>query len=478
MVSQIGIATRSHAQRERLALPWLLFAASDVLVAFLAFAISSAIVFAAVAWMSETGLPQRVDGILAQRLTHFAVFVPVLVFWFTQLGHYRRGVPFWTEVQQILWVVAVAALLDGFSQYVSHQLYSRSWLVLGWTFVALLLITGRRALKSALLRAGLWQLPTVVVGSGDTLDEAIAALGSERQLGYEVVSRIDIAGDDGLVPSATDLVSKRDPRFVVIAAEAQDVQRVQGLVVDLHRRGMPFAVVPPLSGMSVLNMSARGFFSHDAILLTAPNNLQSLHARLLKRCFDVVVSSLLLILLLPLFAVIAVLVARDGAPVFYGQKRVGRGGRWIVCLKFRTMVPDADRRLADLLARDPAARAEWARDMKLRNDPRVTSIGRFLRRTSLDELPQLVNVVRGEMSLVGPRPIIAEEVPLFGEDIGYYYEVDPGITGLWQVSGRNTLDYARRVRLNSWYVRNWSLWHDVTILFRTVRVVLERDGAW
>ncbi len=478
MVSQLGIATRSHAQRERLALPWFLFVTADVLVAFLAFGIATALVFAAVAWTSESGmLPQRINIILTERLAHFSVFVPVLVFWFTQLGHYRRGVPFWTEVQQVCWVIVVVALADGFSQYVSHQLYSRSWLVLSWVLVAFLLVTGRRALKSALLRAGVWQLPTVVVGSGETIDEAVAALGSERHLGYEVVARIDL-GAQTPVPAAADLLSTRDPRFVVIAAEATDVPRVQSLIADLHRKGAAFAVVPPLSGMSVLNMSAQGFFSHDAVLLTAPNNLQRLHARILKRCFDLAVSAILLVALSPLFGVLALMIRRDGGPALFGQRRVGRGGRRITCLKFRTMVADADRRLADLLARDPAAREEWARDQKLRNDPRVTPVGRFLRRTSLDELPQLINVLRGEMSLVGPRPIVPDEVPRFGEDIVYYYEVDPGITGLWQVSGRNGLDYARRVQLNSWYVRNWSLWHDVTILFRTVRVVLERDGAY
>ena len=307
MVSQLGIAARSHAQRERLALPWFLFVTADVLVAFLAFGIATALVFAAVAWTSESGmLPQRINIILTERLAHFSVFVPVLVFWFTQLGHYRRGVPFWTEVQQVCWVIVVVALADGFSQYVSHQLYSRSWLVLSWVLVAFLLVTGRRALKSALLRAGVWQLPTVVVGSGETIDEAVAALGSERHLGYEVVARIDL-GAQTPVPAAADLLSTRDPRFVVIAAEATDVPRVQSLIADLHRKGAAFAVVPPLSGMSVLNMSAQGFFSHDAVLLTAPSNLQRLHARILKRCFDLAVSAILLVALSPLFGVLALM---------------------------------------------------------------------------------------------------------------------------------------------------------------------------
>jgi lipopolysaccharide/colanic/teichoic acid biosynthesis glycosyltransferase len=142
------------------------------------------------------------------------------------------------------------------------------------------------------------------------------------------------------------------------------------------------------------------------------------------------------------------------------------------------MVVDANAVLAELLERDPQARLEWDRDFKLKNDPRVTRIGAFLRRTSLDELPQLWNVIRGEMSLVGPRPIVQDELARYGDDVCYYLMARPGMTGLWQVSGRNDADYATRVYLDAWYVRNWSLWYDIAILFKTVRVVFKRDGAY
>jgi undecaprenyl-phosphate galactose phosphotransferase len=146
-------------------------------------------------------------------------------------------------------------------------------------------------------------------------------------------------------------------------------------------------------------------------------------------------------------------------------------------MKFRTMHVDADALLADILARDPAAASEWEASQKLKDDPRITPIGQVLRRTSLDELPQLINVLRGEMSLVGPRPIVAAEVRFYGRHIADYYQARPGITGLWQVSGRSDTSYPRRVELDVWYVRNWVLWHDIAILLKTVPAVLFRRGA-
>jgi undecaprenyl-phosphate galactose phosphotransferase len=168
----------------------------------------------------------------------------------------------------------------------------------------------------------------------------------------------------------------------------------------------------------------------------------------------------------------------DGRPVFFFQRRIGMHGRPFPCLKFRTMVPDAEVRLQALLESDPAARAEWQRDRKLRNDPRVSRVGAWLRRTSLDELPQLFNVIRGEMSLIGPRPVVEEELRRYGPRAVFYLKTRPGLSGLWQVSGRNDLDYGHRVQLDCQYVRNWSPWWDVALLLATVRAVFTRRGAY
>jgi Undecaprenyl-phosphate galactose phosphotransferase WbaP len=191
--------------------------------------------------------------------------------------------------------------------------------------------------------------------------------------------------------------------------------------------------------------------------------------------FGVVVGGLLVSPLL--LAVVALIKSEASGPVFYKQLRPGTGGEYFNCFKFRTMYDNADVLLTEYLESNPDLRAEWERNRKLRDDPRITRTGRFLRRTSLDELPQLWNVLRGEMSLVGPRPMLTEEISTYGEVYELYKRMRPGMTGLWQVSGRNDLDYEERVTIVSYYVRNWSIWLDFVILARTVKTVVTGRGA-
>ena len=197
-----------------------------------------------------------------------------------------------------------------------------------------------------------------------------------------------------------------------------------------------------------------------------------------KRALDVIGAGLGLVLLSPFFLVVALLVRADGGPAFFAHQRVGRGGKLFGCLKFRSMVIDSQARLEALLATDPAARAEWEATRKLKNDPRITRIGRFLRSTSLDELPQLINVLRGEMSLVGPRPVQEAEIDrYYGASAAHYMAVRPGITGLWQVSGRSETSYESRVALDVSYVSRPSMLADLSILLRTPVAVMSRRGA-
>ncbi len=197
-----------------------------------------------------------------------------------------------------------------------------------------------------------------------------------------------------------------------------------------------------------------------------------------KRALDFVGAVLLIVLCAPVFLIVAFAVACDGGPVLFRHQRIGRGGVPFHCLKFRSMVLDSERVLREFLAGNPEARQEWGQDFKLRDDPRITTVGRFLRKTSLDELPQLFNVVRGDMSLVGPRPIVAAEIARYGHDIAHYYRCRPGITGLWQVSGRNDMGYTQRVLLDVEYAGRCSLRRDIAILARTARVVLLGVGAY
>jgi len=199
----------------------------------------------------------------------------------------------------------------------------------------------------------------------------------------------------------------------------------------------------------------------------------------LCRAFDIVIALAAIVFTAPLLIMIALGVKlHDGGSVLFGHERLGRGGRAFRCMKFRSMVVDADVRLAALLASDPQARADWARDFKLKRDPRITAFGDFLRKSSLDELPQLFNVLRGEMSIVGPRPIVRSEALRYGARFASYCHVRPGITGLWQVSGRNDTCYRRRVAMDAIYARNKSLLWDLNILLRTVPAVLLAKGSY
>ena len=200
----------------------------------------------------------------------------------------------------------------------------------------------------------------------------------------------------------------------------------------------------------------------------------------LKRVFDLASVLVILALFGWLMVIIAVAVRLSGgSKVLYGHTRVGRNGRLFQCLKFRSMVANSDEVLRNLLANDPDARAQWERDFKLKDDPRITRIGRFIRKTSLDELPQLWNVIKGEMSIVGPRPVVqAEFDQYYGGAREHYLSVPPGLTGLWQVSGRNDLDYAQRIELDKSYVENSNIFYDFIIVMRTVKVMVVRRGAY
>jgi exopolysaccharide production protein ExoY len=221
----------------------------------------------------------------------------------------------------------------------------------------------------------------------------------------------------------------------------------------------------------------------ESTFLVALGNVQAparthIYASRLKRVFDIMGAVVLLVLCAPLMAMVALAVKLDGGPVFFGHTRVGYGNRKFSCWKFRTMVVNADKVLADILEKDPAAREMWSREFKLLDDPRVNWFGKFLRASSIDELPQVWNVIRGDMSLVGPRPVTIQELEKYGVLVTEYLSCRPGITGLWQVSGRSTLTYPERVALDAQYVRTWSFTADLMIIFRTIHVVIRRRGAY
>lgn len=206
-----------------------------------------------------------------------------------------------------------------------------------------------------------------------------------------------------------------------------------------------------------------------------PNPRSSFNA---KRALDITVASLALLFVAPLLLIIALLVRlQDGQAAIFSHTRYGQNGRTFKCLKLRSMVPDAAERLQELLERDPDAKREWELTQKLVHDPRITPLGQFIRATSIDELPQLINVLKGDMSLVGPRPISLSERSKYGENFADYCSVRPGITGLWQVSGRSDVSYPERVRMDTTYAQSRTFWGDVLIMLKTIPAVLKSEGA-
>jgi len=401
-----------------------------------------------------------------------------LLAYFLAKGHYSRRLPFWLELQQILAGSMLALLCSSFVEFSFKTDVSRIVVFCIWVMFPFALVALRHVARRLLSRANLWQIRTVIVGHGAAADRAAEALTSEHSLGYAVIGIISPSAVAGLSTARpwTRLVQQFRADLVVIAPEADetlDRERNETLV----RERVRFAVMPHAEGLPVSGCVQTYFFRHDLVMLSYRNNLSQPLARTVKLALDAVGAAIILLVISPVLLAIAVLVKLDGGPVFFAHPRIGAGGRRFPCLKFRSMRVDSAEVLDHLLSTNPAAAVEWAATQKLRNDPRVTKVGAWLRKTSLDELPQLINVLRLEMSLVGPRPIVDAELAHYGENITYYYETRPGLTGLWQVSGRSDTTYQKRVQLDTWYVKNWTLWHDIAILAKTVPAVLDRTGA-
>ena len=437
----------------------------------------------AVAFLTDTVLFANQQGLLHDgwgKVGQSMLVGLCVIAWFSHKGHYRMRLPFWTEMKHIVEAMSFALLVDTFFRFIVKQDFSRLWMISGWVFAAVGMVCFRSLWRAYMRRRGKWNVPTILVGRGETAEEARRALDSEPGLGFKITEQIKnlpLAFKQADYSWQT-LCAACEADYVIIALDALDSMNTEHAFAQLLRENIPFSVSPPLYNVPVLGMVPQYFFNHDVMLLTHNHGLSQTLPRAIKRGFDIVSASCALVLLSPVLLLIAAIVRRDGGKALYGHKRLGREGKSFPCLKFRSMVIDSDAALTKYLAENAQARREWEEDHKLRDDPRVTRIGKFLRKTSLDELPQLLNVLRGDMSIVGPRPIIVAETEKYDNDISHYYRVRPGITGLWQVSGRNDVSYKQRVRMDSWYVRNWSLWHDIAIICKTFPVVLKRDGAY
>jgi Undecaprenyl-phosphate galactose phosphotransferase WbaP len=369
------------------------------------------------------------------------------------------------------------------------EVYSRSVFGLAWIFSLILLPVLRALIRNMAVRLHLWGEPVGVVGYGPQGRKVVDFLCNNLRFGLRPVAVIDGFESSKDESSPIPVLQLENQNGVIkplsipgirtlVLVTSEMPEALQDAIVEQQRFGFKRLILIPnlnwVGSVGVIPYDLEGFLG-----LEVRQNLLNEWEQALKRVLDLSVVFAVGVVALPLFGALVLLISLDSkGSAFYSQDRIGKRGQIFKLWKFRTMVCGAEKVLQDYLSQNPEARHEWRIAHKLKYDPRVTRIGRFLRRTSLDELPQLWNVLKGEMSLVGPRPIVNEEIEMYQDGYRLYRQVRPGMTGLWQVSGRNDVGYDDRVRFDEYYVRNWSIWLDIYVLIRTCWAVVCQQGAY
>jgi len=448
-------------------------------------------------WLGETfaGIPDFSRDAMRMDELYFMPGLLLLVFFYE--GLYRRRMPFIDELREITKSLAILTIFLFALISIGHlaHLVSRLTILLMGPLGLLTIGIGRYWGKLLLHRVGIGTQKLLIIGEVSAAAQIKAELLAEKTLGYRFAGFIPVDSREeallrkqrpsGLtrIGGAADLekiLSRKEIECVLIATPSTSREKTSALADKVYRYVHHVLMIPEMGSGALLNSELYHLFVNQLFLIKVRNSLTEWPARFSKMLFDMIVVIASLPVIAPVLLLIGILVkATSPGPALFRQVRIGRNGKEIRIFKFRSMHRDAEEKLAELLAKDPAARAEWKKTHKLRHDPRVTRFGAFLRRTSLDELPQLINVLCGDMSLVGPRPVTETELKTKYKGKAEYYKlVRPGITGLWQISGRSDISYEQRVNMDSWYVFNWSLHIDLVILYKTIGVVLRRRGAY
>ncbi|MCX6082321.1 MAG: undecaprenyl-phosphate galactose phosphotransferase WbaP [Chloroflexi bacterium] len=417
----------------------------------------------------------------------FGLLAIMVLILFSRKGLYPAvGMHYVDELGQIVSSTSLAFLVMISVTFIfkNTQYYSRLILIIAWALSLVFIPLIRYVLRRILIRWQLWGEPVVIIGEYSSATKLCEYFTLNSGLGLRPVAvfRDDNSSDK------KPMDFNETERLAKIQASKYSIKTALIVIDNLNDIDLLVERFRNVFQRLILIKDKQGRFGLDSLVsldfldilgLQVKNNLYSASAKFLKRFIDVLVTVFGIVILSPLLFLIAIMIKIDSpGKVFYRQIRLGKQGRPLVLLKFRTMHQNADDLLSNELARDPKLKNEWDRYQKLKIDPRVTRVGRILRKFSLDELPQLWNVVRGEMSLVGPRPIMVSQREIYGKIIQDYVQVAPGITGLWQVSGRNQTTFLRRAELDREYIQRWSPWLDIFILLKTIKVVLLQNGAY
>lgn len=413
----------------------------------------------------------------------------VYIFFIFYSGGHKRLIPFWEVIKNIFCadfysVISIILLL-----YLTNNINSMA-IVVPFFFVSFILICFmHQIIISICNKLKICRLPVIFIGAGTTTEKIIKFFNDNSCFGINVIAIVD----DNIrseylkknfqiligLNKAKEYIQNNNIKTVIISSPKMDKYKLIDVISDVQLVVRNILFVPNLNGTPVANLDIKRLYTSNVMLLDVKNNLSKRRNKILKYIFDMTLTIVGTICISPILLIIALWIYIDSpGPVIFKHMRVGKDGKEFPCYKFRSMCVDAKAKLEELLKNDPVARAEWEKDFKLKHDPRITKSGAFLRKTSLDELPQIFNVLKGEMSLVGPRPIIQEEMKRYKNHINDYLMVKPGIAGMWQCSGRSDIEYDERVNMDSWYVRNWSIWLDIMILWKTLQAVFAKKGAY
>ncbi|KDF30510.1 hypothetical protein AE03_02421 [Klebsiella aerogenes MGH 77] len=382
--------------------------------------------------------PKDIEGWLG---LHWLLGFGCVAWYSVRLRHYFYRKTFWFELKEILRTLAIFAVIEIAVMAFTTWSFSRYLWVMSWLLIFILVPLFRMVTKKILNMTGLWMRDTWIIGNGNNAYEAYKAITSERNLGLKIVGFVEVSKpmvtekynfDVPIIRADADWLNDIDKKsqFIVAVETTESEERNMWLRNFMIKGYRYVSVIPTLRGMPLDSTDMSFIFSHEVMIFRVQQNLAKWSSRLSKRLFDIFGALSIIIVLSPLLIYISRKVKKDGGPSIYGHERIGKGGKPFKCLKFRSMVINSKEVLEHLLNNDAAAKEEWDKTFKLKNDPRITKIGHFLRKTSLDELPQLFNVLKGEMSLVGPRPIITAELERYNDEVDYYLLSKPGMTGL------------------------------------------------
>jgi undecaprenyl-phosphate galactose phosphotransferase len=412
----------------------------------------------------------------------------IIIFFYEKL--YFKTFPFWDEIKIIIKSVIISLIVILSILFLGKlsQTYSRTLIITYNIFLILLFPITRTLVRKLLYRSDLLVKKALIIGSNGLAEDIYSSLKKETNLCYKIAGFIDDRRDGKRIEhykihrgikKIYSYIRLAHITDVIIAKENIGTEELSKLINHIQHSVENVIYVPEISGIAAYGTDIKYFFNQQMIAFEIKNNLSNPITYISKRIIDYILSVIIFaVIIIPMIAVMILIKLTSPGAVIYSQERIGKNGKPFRCYKFRTMFNDADERLNEILSKDPDKKKEWETYWKLKDDPRITPIGNFLRKTSLDELPQIFNVLKGEMSLVGPRPVVQKEIDYYYKDEAeYYFKVPPGITGLWQVSGRSNTSYEQRVSIDSWYVKNWNLWLDIVILLKTVRAVIRHEGA-